>query len=67
MLDKITVPTALMYAVSGFIYDISTAEYLNQHIQRSKLYPIQDSTHVTLSFAKIQETAQMIEHFSVCE
>lgn len=65
MLNKITVPTALMCAVPGSIYDISTAEYLNQHIPHSKLYPIQDSTHVTLAFAKIKETAQLIEDFSV--
>lgn len=46
VLEKITVPTFIIYGQQSTLYSKDTAEYLNSKIQNSKIVPFENCTHM---------------------
>lgn len=63
MLKDITVPTAILHAMPGSIYDIRTAEYLEQHIPESRRYPIENAVHVSVTRRNVGDTLRQFSAF----
>lgn len=63
LLAKIDVPTGILYADPGSIYDVKTAKYLGDNIKLSKLYPIKDAVHTSLITFSTSETFKQISNF----
>ena len=63
MLKNITVPTGILYATPGSLYDDKTASYLEKRIPTSKAYPIKNSVHTSLITFSTEETFKQIQRF----
>ena len=63
MLKDITVPTGIFHAVPGSIYDVHTAEYLEENIPVSRRYPIQNAVHVSVTRANAADTLEQLSAF----
>ncbi len=63
LLKDISVPTGILYADPGSIYDIKTAQYLKDNIAVSKLYPIKNAVHTSLITYSTNDTVDQILRF----
>jgi pimeloyl-ACP methyl ester carboxylesterase len=63
MLNKITVPTGILYADPGSIYDVRTAMYLKENIINSRCYSIKGAVHTSLITFSTEETFKQISQF----
>ena len=63
MLRDITVPTGILHAMPGSIYDIRTAEYLEENIPDAKRYPIENAVHVSVTRANAGDTIRQFNAF----
>lgn len=63
MLKDITVPTGILHAMPGSIYDIRTAEYLEEHIPEARRYPIENAVHVSVTRANGADTMKQLYAF----
>lgn len=62
-LEKITVPTAIIYAVPGSIYDQRAAKYMEGKIKNSTLYRYDDCTHMAKN-ERLEQFIANINEFS---
>lgn len=63
MLKDVTVPTGILHAVPGSIYDIRTAEYLEKALPNAKRYPIENAVHVSVTRANAADTQRQLFAF----
>lgn len=63
MLNKINVPTGILYADPGSIYDVRTAMYLKENIINSRCYSIKGAVHTSLITFSTEETFKQISQF----
>ena len=63
MLGDITIPTGILYADPGSIYDVRTAMYLKENIINSRCYSIKGAVHTSLITFSTEETFKQISQF----